>query len=195
MSIEERSFQNHLRRKNLKSEIESRRHKIEVAERITRQRKYGVAEMKLERNVLSDIVINEREREFVEKKTRHEIIKQMQEEARRRREFERKEIERKRRESLLRKAQEEEIEARKAEQIIKLLEMKEREWIHKLKEAQRVQEDTIREIENAVIGEINEESLNLISRQGITKSARGTGTADGNQLSDKANPDSSRSKI
>jgi hypothetical protein len=199
LSEEENNYQLSLRRKNLKYEIDSRRQKIEVAERINRERKYGVTEMKLERNALSDIVIIEREREFVEKKTRHELIKQMQEEAKRKREFEREERERRHREALLRKAQEEEIEARKAEQIIKLLEMKEKEWISKLREAQRAQEETIREIEEAVQGEkITEETLTVLTKPGKKSYSKSFADSAGSpQQSERSKLESagSRSKI
>lgn len=150
-SSAEKQWQVNQKRRNLKYEIDSRRHKIEMVGRIKSEKKSGVEEMKIEKTILSKIIICDQQKEYQAKKSKYEMVKRMEEVARRKREIEKAENERKMKEYLSLKAKKEEETALKAEQMVKILEAKERAWILKLQNAQRRQEQTVKEMEDAII--------------------------------------------
>jgi len=151
LNNEANQWQLNQKRKNLKFEIESRRHKIETAGRIHNEKMGDVLEMKLEKTILNKILIHDQQRELDMKRRKHEIVKKMEEEARNKRMEVKLQHERNIKSYLSMKAKQEEDQARKAEQLVHMLAEKEKAWIAKLQYAQKRQERMVKEMEDAIL--------------------------------------------
>jgi hypothetical protein len=106
--------------------------------------------MHKEKKTLTKIMIQEQEQELKLKQKRREDVKKMEEDAKKRREEQLIENERKVQEYYEQKALAEEVEAARAEKMVRILEKKEREWIAKLQEAQDIQKISYIKLEKAV---------------------------------------------
>lgn len=148
---EEKQLRLSLRQRTLQHEIETRRVKIAISERIRQEKKGGVQGVKKEKEELIKLMLREQQEQLRLKQVKREEVQKRLEEARIRRAQEREEQERRMREFHLSKAREEEFEALRAEKLVRVLEEKEKEWIARLQETQRLQEATTKQIEMGLL--------------------------------------------
>eukprot|EP01031_Cornospumella_fuschlensis_P035739 gene35739-43348_t len=147
---ENKQLQKVLLARNREQEVEGKKARAQRFELLHNRRREEVHEMLTEKKYLTQLMIEEQQRDIVLKQARRERIKKMEEEARERKERERREREAKAREAYEARLRAEEAEARRAEQLVKALERKEREWIERLRAAQGVQESAFLQLERAL---------------------------------------------
>ncbi|RYG63878.1 hypothetical protein EON64_15095, partial [archaeon] len=147
---ENKQLQKVLLARNREQEVEGKKARAQRFELLHNRRREEVHEMLTEKKYLTQLMIEEQQRDIVLKQARRERIKRMEEEARERKERERRERETKAREAYEARLRAEEAEARRAEQLVKALERKEREWIERLRAAQGVQESAFMQLERAL---------------------------------------------
>lgn len=136
--------------KNREQEVEGKKAREQRFEMLQNRRKEEVGEMVMERKYLTQLMIEEQQRDVILKQSRREKIRRMEEEVRLKKEAERKERERRTREQCEQKLALEAAEAKRAEQLVKALERKEREWIEKLRASQSIQESAFNQLERAL---------------------------------------------
>jgi hypothetical protein len=147
---EEERLKLELKMRNKEQDSEGRRARNMNAEIILNKKREDVANLQKEKKTLTKIMIQEQEMDLRLKQKRREDVKKMEEDAKRRREQQFIENERKVKEYYEQKALAEEIEAARAEKMVRILEKKEREWIAKLQEAQDIQKISYIKLEKAV---------------------------------------------
>lgn len=151
---EEKKLQNDLRQRNLKFEIESRKSKLAQFEKLHKQKRNDVVVVRVENDQLNKLLLQEQERALKLKRDKNATLRKLEEESKRRREYEKFEQERKLKAEYLAKAKQEADEAAQAEQLVKMLEEKEREWIVKLQQAQYLQETTSKQMEDMLLNDL-----------------------------------------
>lgn len=136
--------------KNREQDQEGKKARVQRLQILHSKKKEEVGEMVMEKKYLSQLMIQEQQREIQEKQRRREEIRQMEEEIKLKKERERQEKERKRKEFYEKKLAEEAEEAKRAEKLVKALEKKERDWIDKLRKAQSIQDNAFDQLETAL---------------------------------------------
>lgn len=148
---EEQQLKHELKVRNKEQDSEGRRARNLNAEIIYNKKREDVIAMHREKKSLTKLMIQEQEQELRMKQKRKEDVIRMEEEARRKRAEQQAENERKVKEYYEQKARAEEIEAARAEKMVRILEKKEKEWIAKLQEAQDIQKISYIKLERAVM--------------------------------------------
>lgn len=147
---EVKKFQQVLLAKNREQDTEGKKARQQRMEMLQHRRREGVEEMVMEKKYLTQLMIQEQEREIMLKQKRRDEVRRMEEEMKAKKEQEQREKERRRKEMYAKKLQAEAEEAKRAEKLVKALEKKEREWIDKLKSAQAVQDTAFEQLERAL---------------------------------------------
>mmetsp|Transcript_13326 Transcript_13326/g.13816 ORF Transcript_13326/g.13816 Transcript_13326/m.13816 type:complete len:321 (+) Transcript_13326:100-1062(+) len=137
-------------RRNAEMEEQSRIVKKKQYEAVVRKKKQDVDQVRDEKLHLREEMLKMKELDVKRKQQMRTEIRIKEEEARRKREEEKRLQEQKIREYYEMKAKQEELEAIKAEKLVKRLEKKEREWIEKLRQAQQIQETAYHDLESAL---------------------------------------------
>lgn len=147
---EVKKFQQVLLAKNREQDTEGKKARMQRMEMLQNRRREEVEEMVMEKKYLTQLMIQEQEREIQLKQKRRDEVRRMEEEMKAKKEQEQREKERKRKEMYAKKLEAEALEAKRAEKLVKALEKKEREWIEKLKNAQSVQDTAFEQLETAL---------------------------------------------
>lgn len=147
---EVKKFQQVLLAKNREQDSEGKKARQQRLEMLQNRRREEVEEMVMEKKYLTQLMIQEQEREIQLKQKRRDEVRRMEEEIKAKKEQEQRERERKRKEMYAKKLEAEALEAKRAEKLVKALEKKEREWIEKLKNAQAVQDSAFEQLETAL---------------------------------------------
>eukprot|EP01038_Epipyxis_sp_PR26KG_P005062 gene5062-7066_t len=150
---EVKQIQQILLAKNKEQETEGKAARAQRIGMLMNKRKEDVFELKMEKQYLTQVMIEEQEKELRKKQIRREEIRKMEEEMKLRKEEEKREKERKMKELYAQKLQEEALEAKRAEKLVKALEKKERQWIERLRNSQTMQEMAFTELESALIND------------------------------------------
>jgi hypothetical protein len=137
-------------RKNAEMEEQSRIVKKKQIEAVFRKKKEDVDHVSYEKLQLREEMLKMKELDIKRKQQMRTEVRLREEEARRRRDEEKRLHEQRIRQFYERKAKQEEVEAMKAEKLVKRLEKKEREWIEKLRAAQQIQENAFHNLETAL---------------------------------------------
>jgi len=152
---DQKSKQDGIQKKNKDQEAENRKN-IQIQSQILLETRRGrVLEMRKERKKALKSIVKEQQSEVKRKQKKRDEIKQQEEQIRRKREAEKAALDRKVQEEYEARALAEENEARRAEKLVKALEKKEREWIEKLRMAQKTQEDAFEYLEGTLMGNKN----------------------------------------
>jgi len=147
----EQHLREELQRKVKENDAEGRKARQEIHGNILNRRREEASNLQNQKKQLTKFMLREQEMELKLKQKKRDEVREAQLEAQRKREAAAADRERKIREMYEKKAKEEEVNARRAEKLVKDLERKEREWIAKLKEAQAVQEYAFEELEGALM--------------------------------------------
>ena len=171
-------MQREMQEKIKEQEMETKRNLAMQSQKILEKRREDVAHMNTETKFLTKQLLKEQEKDLRIKQKKRNDVRRMEEEARLKREEEKREAERKMREHYEAKAAAEEAEVRRAEKLVKALEKKEREWMQKLQDAQRIQESAFEHLEYALV---KDTAQSVTSRGGGGVSAQGspTGSREG----------------
>lgn len=146
----EQRMREEIYRKNAEMEEQSRIIKKKQLDAVVRKKKQDVDHVRDEKLHLREEMLKMKELDIRRKQQMRTEIRIKEEEARRKREEEKRIHEQKIKEYYERKAKQEELEALKAEKLVKRLEKKEREWIEKLRAAQQIQENAYHHLETAL---------------------------------------------
>lgn len=136
--------------KNREQDQEGRKAREQRLAVLQSKKKEEVSEMQMEKKYLSALMLQDQQREIEEKQRKRDEVKKAEELIRWKKEQEILEKERKRKEFYAKKLHNEELEAKRAEKLVKVLERKEREWIEKLRSAQTVQDTAFEQLEHAL---------------------------------------------
>lgn len=151
LTNEEKATQREMQLRIKEQEMETKRNLALNSQRILEKRREDVLNLNSEKKLLTKQLIKEQEKDLRLKQKKRNDVRKMEEEARFKREEEKKEQERRMREHFEAKAAAEEAEVRRAEKLVRALEKKEREWMQKLQEAQKVQEAAFEHLEYALV--------------------------------------------
>lgn len=146
----EQKMREEIYRKNAEMEEQSRIVKKKQLDAVVRKKKQDVDHVRDEKLHLREEMLKMKELDIRRKQQMRTEVRIREEEARKKREEEKRLHEQKIREYYERKAKQEELEALKAEKLVKRLEKKEREWIEKLRSAQQIQENAYHNLETAL---------------------------------------------
>jgi hypothetical protein len=146
----EQRMREEIYRKNAEMEEQSRIVKKKQLDAVVRKKKQDVDHVRDEKMQLREEMLRMKELDIKRKQQMRTEIRIREEEARKKREEEKRVHDQRIREYYERKAKQEEIEALKAEKLVKRLEKKEKEWIDKLRNAQQIQENAYNELESAL---------------------------------------------
>lgn len=171
-----KQFQRLLHERNVTLEQESRKIRTEHIHEVHQKKKDEVNDVLQEKERMRRETMELQRIEFEKKRRRREMVREQEEMAKKKRDQERKEQERKTIQYYAMRAQEEEEEAKRAEQLVRDLERKEKEWIDRLRTVQETQEIAFVELENALQKELQEISLSRVI-PGETASIRTPTTA------------------
>jgi hypothetical protein len=161
--------------KNREQDTEGKKAREQRFQLLQSRRKEEVGEMVMEKRYLTQLMVQEQQREIEQKQKRREEVRRQEEEMKMRKEQERLERERKMKEFYAQKVAEEAAEAKRAEKLVKALEKKEREWIERLKSAQTVQDTAFEQLERALVTSNNAEVRQSMSRSSqLTYSTSGS---------------------
>lgn len=117
---------------------------------MVKKKKEDVDQVRDEKSHLREEMIKMKEMDVKRKQQMRIEVRIKEQEAKSKREEERRHHEERIREYYEQKAKQEEIEALKAEKLVKKLEKKEREWVEKLRAAQQIQETAYHDLEAAL---------------------------------------------
>ena len=146
----EQRMREEIYRKNAEMEEQSRIVKKKQLDAVFRKKKQDVDHVRDEKSQLREEMLRMKELDIKRKQQMRTEIRIREEEARKKREEEKRLHDQRIREYYERKAKQEEVEALKAEKLVKRLEKKEKEWIDKLRQAQQIQENAYNELESAL---------------------------------------------
>jgi hypothetical protein len=150
-SDEEKALQRELQERNKLNEVETKQALALQSQKILAKRKEEAHLLNLEKRNMTKLLIREQESELRLKQQKREEVRKMEEMIRLKRDMERAEQERRIREQYEKKAAAEEAEARRAEKLVRALEMKEKAWMTKLAEAQLIQEAAFGHLEYSLL--------------------------------------------
>lgn len=146
----EKSKQDEIQRKNKQQEEENKKN-IQIQSQILLESRRGrVLEMRQDRKKALKTIVKEQQSEVKRKQKKRDEIRKAEEAMKKKREADKEAHDRKVREEYEAKALAEEAEARRAEKLVKALEKKEREWIDRLRLAQKTQEDAFEYLEGTL---------------------------------------------
>jgi len=149
---DEKSKQDEIQRKN-KLQDEDNKKNIQIQSQILLESRKGlVMEMRGERKKALKAIVKDQQNEVKRKQKKRDEIRRAEEAIRKKKEADKAAHDKKVREEYEAKALAEAAEARRAEKLVKALEKKEREWIDRLKLAQKTQEDAFEYLEGTLTG-------------------------------------------
>ena len=168
----EKSKQDEIQRKNKQQEEENKRNIQVKAQILFESRRGRVLEMRNDRKKALKSIVKEQQGEVKRKQKKREEIRQAEAEMKKKREDAKAALDRKIQEEYESKALAEEAEARRAEKLVKALEKKEREWIEKLRLAQKTQEDAFGYLEGTLMtaGGTEDELADDMGAMGLERS-------------------------
>lgn len=148
---EDRKQREEIHARNFFLEEQSRLLKKELANKQMAKKRESVENLRGQKIVLRNELLKMKEQDIKKKQAMRTLVRQKEEEARKKRER----AERKHEEDIRKiheaKAEQEAQEAKRAEKLVKKLERKEKQWVEKLKTAQHVQESAFHDLENTLI--------------------------------------------
>lgn len=150
---EEASLQNTLHEKNLAMDANARQTRMSQIKKVLTQRQQAVRNMRDQKKEHEQALLSNYEKDLAAKQQKRDAVKYKEEVARLKKIAMKEAAERKKREEFLAKAAEQEREARKAEEFVKMLERKEKDWFSRLQQTQAVQENAYIYLESALMQE------------------------------------------
>jgi hypothetical protein len=165
---EHKAKQDLVQKKNRSQAAENQKN-IQIQTQILLETRRGrVLEMRDERKKALKSIIKDQQAEVKRKQKQRDTVRRLEEEA-----AAKKEAEKARQDKIVRdqyeaKAAAEESEARRAEKLVKALEKKEREWIEKLRMAQKTQENAFEYLEETLLTKPDDDDM--LPPQSVSKS-------------------------